>query len=40
MPFTFLMLPPQTDITRDWGKRLAQELPSVHVIVAESESEA
>ena len=22
MPFTFVMLPPQTDLTRDWGRRL------------------
>ncbi len=40
MPFTFLMLPPQTDITRGWGKRLAKELPAVRVVVAEGEAEA
>jgi phosphoglycerate dehydrogenase-like enzyme len=39
MPFTFLMLPPQTDITQSWGKRLAQQLPSVHVVVAETEAD-
>jgi len=40
MPFTFLMLPPQTDITRNWGKRLAAELPDVRVVVAENEAAA
>jgi phosphoglycerate dehydrogenase-like enzyme len=40
MPFTFLMLPPQTETTRAWGKRLAQALPPVRVVVAESETEA
>jgi phosphoglycerate dehydrogenase-like enzyme len=39
MPFTFVMLPPQTDITRGWGKRLAEDFPDVHVIVAESDAE-
>ncbi|HEY6431222.1 MAG TPA: D-2-hydroxyacid dehydrogenase [Acetobacteraceae bacterium] len=40
MAFTFLMLPPQTDVTRAWGKRLAGELPSVRVVVAEDERTA
>jgi phosphoglycerate dehydrogenase-like enzyme len=40
MPFTFLMLQPQTDITRGWAKRLADELPFVRVVAAESEPEA
>jgi len=40
MPFTFLMLPPQTGITRGWGKRLAAELPNLRVIVAENEAAA
>ncbi len=40
MPFTFLMLPPQTGTTRDWGKRLAAALPDVRVVVAETESDA
>ena len=35
MPFTFVMLPPQTDLTRDWGRRLAAALPDVRVVVAE-----
>jgi phosphoglycerate dehydrogenase-like enzyme len=38
MAFTFLMLPPQTDVTRDWGKRLAAALPDVRVVVAEDEA--
>ena len=40
MPFTFLMLPPQTGTTRDWGKRLAAALPDVRVVVAETKSDA
>ncbi len=40
MPFTFLMLPPQSETTRAWGKRLGQALPQVRVVVAESEAEA
>ena len=33
--FKFVMLPPQTKTTRDWGKRLAAIVPEAHVIVAE-----
>ncbi|HEY1933654.1 MAG TPA: D-2-hydroxyacid dehydrogenase [Acetobacteraceae bacterium] len=33
--FKFLMLPPQTAITRDWAQRLAQEVPEVRVVIAE-----
>jgi phosphoglycerate dehydrogenase-like enzyme len=33
--FKFVMLPPQTDTTRDWGRRLAQTVPEVRVVVAE-----
>ena len=33
--FKFVMLPPQTDTTRDWGKRLAETVPEAHVNVAE-----
>ena len=33
--FKFVLLPPQSDITRDWGKRLAEEVPEARVIVAE-----
>jgi phosphoglycerate dehydrogenase-like enzyme len=40
MPFTFVMLPPQTDVTRGWGKRLAAALPDVRIVVAENEAAA
>ena len=33
--FTFLMLPPQTALTRQWGKRLADTVPGMKLIVAE-----
>ena len=33
--FKFVLLPPQSDITRGWGKRLAEEVPEARVIVAE-----
>jgi len=33
--FKFVLLPPQTDTTRDWGKRLAEAVPEARVIVAE-----
>jgi phosphoglycerate dehydrogenase-like enzyme len=33
--FKFVMLPPQTDTTRDWAKRLAEAVPQARVIVAE-----
>jgi phosphoglycerate dehydrogenase-like enzyme len=33
--FKFVMLPPQTDTTRDWGKRLGETVPEARVIVAE-----
>jgi phosphoglycerate dehydrogenase-like enzyme len=40
MPFTFVMLPPQTDLTRDWGRRLTAQLPEIRVVVAEDEAQA
>jgi phosphoglycerate dehydrogenase-like enzyme len=40
MSFTFVMLPPQTAVTRDWGARLAAELPEVNVVVADDEAQA
>jgi phosphoglycerate dehydrogenase-like enzyme len=40
MPTQFLMLPPQTPTTRDWGKRLAAALPELDVIVAEDMAQA
>ncbi len=33
--FTFLMLPPQTDLTRQWARRLREAVPSMNLIVAE-----
>ena len=33
--FKFVMLPPQTDTTRGWAKRLANDVPEVRVVVAE-----
>src|SRR5579875_3555138 len=35
MSFTFLMLPPQTDITRGWAERLRREMPELNLVVAE-----
>ena len=40
MPFTFVMLPPQSDLTRDWGRRLAAALPDIRVVVAEDNTQA
>lgn len=34
MGFKLLMLPPQTDITRGWARRLAATLPEVQVVVS------
>ncbi|HEY1797271.1 MAG TPA: D-2-hydroxyacid dehydrogenase [Stellaceae bacterium] len=36
MPIPFLMLPPQSDKTREWGKALADTHPELEVIVAET----
>jgi len=33
--FKFVMLPPQSDTTRAWGRRLAEMVPDVRVVVAE-----
>ena len=35
MTATLLMLPPQTETTRDWAKRLAPALPELSVVGAE-----
>ncbi len=40
MPTRFLMLPPQSDTTREWSARLAAALPELEVIVAEGKTEA
>jgi len=33
--FKFVMLPPQSAITRDWAAKLAEQVPDVRVVVAE-----
>jgi phosphoglycerate dehydrogenase-like enzyme len=40
MTTQFLMLPPQTERTREWGARLAAALPELDVIVAENPARA
>jgi phosphoglycerate dehydrogenase-like enzyme len=37
---TLLMLPPQTETTRQWAARVAAALPALRVVVAEDETEA
>ena len=38
--FTFLMLPPQTALTRQWAKRLTDTVAGMKLVVAESADEA
>ena len=38
--FKFVMLPPQTDTTREWARRLAKDVPEVRVVVAEDANAA
>ena len=40
MPTEFVMLPPQTEKTREWGARLAAALPDLKVVVAENHTQA
>src|SRR5437764_1256409 len=40
MPTEFLMLPPQSDKTREWGARLAAALPELKVVIAENHTQA
>ena len=40
MPFTFVMLPPHTDIARDWAQRLKKAIPEMKVVVPEGDNEA
>jgi phosphoglycerate dehydrogenase-like enzyme len=40
MPTEFVMLPPQTEKTREWGSRLAAALPELKVVVAENHTHA
>jgi phosphoglycerate dehydrogenase-like enzyme len=39
-PFTLLMLPPQTAITRAWAERLRAEIPGLTLLLAEDEAAA
>jgi phosphoglycerate dehydrogenase-like enzyme len=38
--FKFVLLPPQSDTTRDWAKRLAKKVPEARVVVAEDAATA
>ena len=40
MSFKLVMLPPQTEVYRAWGKRLAAEVPQAQVVVAEGVQQA
>src|ERR1700704_6824048 len=40
MPTKFLMLPPQTAITRKWAARLAEVHPDLSIVVAEDRQQA
>ena len=38
--FKFVMLPPQTEVTRSWGRALAEAMPEVRVVIAEDQATA
>ena len=38
--FTFLMLPPQSALTRQWAKRLAEAVPDMNLVLAEDQAAA
>src|ERR1700691_1322000 len=38
--FTFLMLPPQTDLTRQWARRLSDAVPGMKLVLAEDPATA
>jgi phosphoglycerate dehydrogenase-like enzyme len=38
--FKFVMLPPQTETTRGWGRALAEAMPEVRVVIAEDQATA
>jgi phosphoglycerate dehydrogenase-like enzyme len=40
MAFKFVMLPPQTETTREWGRKLAANLPEADIVVAERREDA
>jgi phosphoglycerate dehydrogenase-like enzyme len=38
--FKFVMLPPQSEVTRSWGRQLAETMPEVRVVIAEDQAAA
>ncbi len=38
--FKFVMLPPQSETTRGWGRKLAKAMPEVRVVIAEDQATA
>jgi len=38
--FKFVMLPPQTEVTREWGRNLGDAMPEVRVVIAEDQETA
>jgi phosphoglycerate dehydrogenase-like enzyme len=38
--FKFVMLPPQSEISRAWGRQLAEAMPEVRVVIAEDQATA
>ena len=40
MPTRFVMLPPQSDTTREWGAKLAAALPELDIVLAEDRAQA
>jgi phosphoglycerate dehydrogenase-like enzyme len=38
--FKFVMLPPQSDVTRAWGRNLGEAMPEVRVVIAEDQETA
>jgi hypothetical protein len=40
MAFKLVILPPQTEVYRDWATRLAAAVPEVQVVVAEGVQQA
>jgi len=40
MSFKLVMLPPQTQVFRDWGKALQEEFSDLEVVIAETYDQA
>ena len=38
--FKFVMLPPQNDVAREWGRKLGDTMPEVRVVIAEDQETA